>query len=158
MRHILLVICLLAACVAARAQTTPAVDPPWVPDTTRLRPEAPITPDTAAALHRLFAAKRGMRAAIVVGTVLVGGVAFVINVTTGSKSTTLGATLADLGQKVGIVSLTSVAVLVELVAENKYSRSREQLAIESWRRHQLAPDIRQRLTPPYFEPDGYRRP
>jgi hypothetical protein len=130
-----------------------------VPDTTRLRPEAPTIPDTAAALHRLFAAKRGLRAVIVAGTVLIGGVAFLIKATSGSKPTTLGATLADFGNKVGIVSLTSVAVIVELVAENKYSRSKEQVVIESWRMHQqLAPDIRRRLTPPYFEPDGPHRP
>ncbi|MGI4834204.1 MAG: hypothetical protein ACRYFK_12160 [Janthinobacterium lividum] len=155
MPRLYLLALLLLAGLPARAQDSLAPARPPVADTARPRPAAPAAPDTAAALHRLFAAKRGLRAAVVVGTVVTGGVILALDGLFASDSRNGLVSFVEQGQIIGV---TSLIVLVEVLAESKYNRKKEQRALADWRAHRLAPDLQQRLTPHYFVPPGLRRP
>jgi len=130
-----------ASALAAAAQTSPLASPP---DSLAARS------DTAAALHRLFVAKRHIRTAVVLGTgggfLLAGAVG---NIFGQENYGSYG------GDEVRIFNLAVLAVPVlgaELLVFGEYSRRHERLATEDLRAHRLSPHLKRILAPKYFQP------
>ena len=135
---LLLCALLLGSRTPARAQAAA------LPATYRADSLAAAT-DTAAALHRLFAAKRRLRTVLVGGTV----VAYLVAVNTGGNYGTYN------GEFVRTILYTPPAlavVLGEVLFYGRYSRYRETRALSEWEQHRLAPETRRHLRPRYFHP------
>ncbi|NML65202.1 hypothetical protein HHL22_08305 [Hymenobacter sp. RP-2-7] len=134
MRHFLLLLVLLLASLDACAQLNPA-------GTTQPQPAGPA-PDTVAALHRLFAAKRAKRDALAVLSLVIAG-------TTGYAATQ-SYSLSDIsiayGTTIGALSIGGIA----LAYYSQYSRRREQEALEAFKSHQLAKELKRKLKRRYF--------
>lgn len=96
-----------------------------LPTPPALRP--PAAPDTAAALHRLFAQKRREHTGL--ATVLLAGGAVFLGAATQSP-TIDGATLP---LSISLLSVPAAAAV--LVGSGRYSRWREERALAAWRAH-----------------------
>jgi len=111
-------------------------------------PAAPV-PDTVAALHRLFAAKRRKLLPIVGGTAAAGvaGIALI------------GATVEGGGQHDGrVVGQGLVGILGVLIVgtevlfySTSYSKDKEQRAVAAFAVHQLPHHLRRQLKRKYFQ-------
>ena len=135
---------LLALCsTAAAAQTTrPVIMPAPL--------AAPaVPPDTVAALHRLFAAKRRKLLPIVAGTAVASAAGIAL----------IGATVEGGGQHdgrvagqglVGILGILTVGTEV-LFYSTSYSKDKEQRAVAAFAAHQLPQHLRRQLKAKYFQ-------
>lgn len=130
MRPFLLALLLLLAPGAAVAQAPPAATRP------DSLPAAPAAPDTAAAIHRLFAARRA-RSYIITGLLVVPGVVgFLVD-----------------GNSIGTAAYPIAAApyeLANLICHRRYRRKAEARAVLAFQAHQLSPKIRRKLKPKYF--------
>jgi hypothetical protein len=144
MRFLLLLVALLAACLAAQAQLVPAATP------TELNPPAApavrlAAPDTAAALHQYYAQKRhSSHVGLGVGGGLLVGGGILVGTANGYQD--LGNTLT------GVLSImSSVPVLLINVARTlAYSKAQEQRTLQAWEHtHRLPRWSRRALSPKY---------
>lgn len=140
-RLFLLLGLLWASVLGAAAQTTPLARP---------ADSLVASTDTAAAIHRLFVARRHVRTAVVLGT----GGGFLLAAALGNifGKENYGSYGGD---EVRIFNLTLLAIPVmgaELLVFGEYSRRHERLATEYWRAHRLSPTIKRNLKPQYFQP------
>ena len=108
-----------------------------------LAPAAPV-PDTVAAIHRLFAARRQRRNLIAVGAV--GGALAGTAVASNHYDRFL--TTADYGKLYGLGALLAIAV--DFVAMMDYSRREERLATSDFEAQRLSPRLKRRLKARYF--------
>ena len=105
---------------------------------------AASAPDTVAAIHRLFAARRQRRNFIAVGAV--GGA--LVGTAAASNHYDRFFTTADYGKLYGLGALLIVAV--DFVATMDYSRREERLAISDFEAQRLSPRLKRRLKARYF--------
>jgi hypothetical protein len=116
---------------------------------------APAGPDTAAAIHRLFAAKRRRQGYVVGGTALVavgatGVVAANRPADTGSGNGfgVIAPNNLDLAM-VGVVAMP--VVLVEALLLGGWGHKYERQVLATWQQHQLPRSVKRRLEPRYFQ-------
>lgn len=147
MRYILLVLWGLAATPAVWAQGGAAETQP-VTEAALAAPTA--SPDTAAALHRLFAKHRARRMRFALGTLVVGTALTIMPAVSAKRANDpLDAGFSAFGSVVA-GTLTATLVPLELLHHNQYTRRRERQAVAQWQAHQLPAELRQRLKPNYF--------
>ena len=146
MRVLILAIGLLLRCVVAPAQTLPTGYPT---DSLSLQasPAAPL--DSAAALHRMFAAKRAGRTLVMLGTGLTGGLTLALTSMLGSDKNN---SLYDYVNQTRTVGFTLLAGVAELLYYDQYSREKEQIALLGLELHKLSPYLKRHLKPKYFLP------
>lgn len=109
----------------------------------------PAAPDTVAALHRLFAAKRKKLLPIVAGTVAAdaAGVAII-------GATVEGGGFIDgriVGQVLTVGAGVAVVAAEVLFYTTVYSKRKEQRAIAAFEAHQLPRHLRRQLKAKYFQ-------
>jgi len=104
----------------------------------------PAAPDTAAALHRLFAARRQRRNLIAIGSV---GAAMVGTATMPTKPSDI-LTTGDYAKLYGLGA--AAIILVDFVFGDEYSRKNEQRAVASFEAHRLSRHLKRRLRARYF--------
>ena len=137
LRYCFLLAALLLLGRPAAAQT------PTRPDS--LAVSAPA-PDTAAALHRLFAAKRQVNKSFLVG-------ALGITVAGGAVIRTARSDFSGISQSATgiLIELTGlVAVTMELFRPLDYREKKEQRAMADFRAHKLPRYLKRKLKPKYF--------
>ena len=130
MRYFFLLLALLVATGAAVAQNSPVTP----------RPDslvaAQAAPDTAAAIHRLFAARRA-RSYIITGLLVVpGALGFLLD-----------------GNSIGTAVYPIAAAPYEvanLISHRRYRRKAEERALVAFQAQRLSPKIRRKLKPKYF--------
>ena len=130
MRYLLLLLALLLAAGPAAAQTSPLAARP------DSLPTAQAAPDTAAAIHRLFAARRVRSYAITGLLVVPGAVSLLVD-----------------GHSIGTAVYPIAAApfeLANLICHRRYRRKAEMRALANFQTHQLSPKIRRKLKPKYF--------
>ena len=131
MRFLVLLLALLLACPGAQAQLLPAAPP------AALGPVGapPAAPDTAAALHRLFARQRHKSHITwrVGGALLVSSSILVASVAHESGYQYLGIALGGL---LGVVASVPITV-TGLLHNAAYSKKQEQRALLAWQQHRL---------------------
>ncbi|TFZ67685.1 hypothetical protein E4631_06825 [Hymenobacter sp. UV11] len=105
-------------------------------------------PDTVAALHRLFAAKRKRNSHFFIGTL---GVAALGGVVVGTApSTWAGLDQAVLG--IAIIAFVSLpAIVAETVIALDYNKKSEQQAIESFQARKLPRYLKRKMKAKYFQ-------
>jgi hypothetical protein len=130
MRYLFLLLALLLVASPAAAQNSP----------TATRPDSLLAtqaaPDTAAAIHRLFAARR-VRSYLITGLLVTPGV--------------LGF-LVD-GNSIGTAVYPIAAApyeLANLLCHRRYRRKAEARALVAFQAQQLSPKISRKLKPKYF--------
>jgi hypothetical protein len=130
MRYFFLSLAWLLVTGPALAQTVPIAVP------LDSLPVAQAAPDTAAAIHRLFAA-RWARSYIITGLVVVPGVVgFLVD-----------------GNSIGTAAYPVAAApyeLANLICHRRYRRKAEARALLAFQAHQLSPKIRRKLKSKYF--------
>jgi hypothetical protein len=145
MRYLLLLLILLLAASSAEAQRIPT---PVLRDSL---PALQPVPDTAAAIHRLFAAKRKRQ--VIVGAVVAtsnqqpsggGGGGFGILTNTGPILDGPGMSVLA----VGVIMFP--VVLLEAVIFGGWSKKQEQLTIDGWQQHKESQFLKRRLKSKYF--------
>ena len=99
---------------------------------------ARAAPDTAAAIHRLFAARRGRSYILTAVTVGPGMLGLLV-----------GGHNADAGALVYAIA-ASPYELANLLCHRRYRKKTEARALVSFQEHQLSPKIRRKLKPKYF--------
>jgi hypothetical protein len=139
MKPLLLIAGLLLAAGPATAQAAPV-------STLAALPAA--APDTVAALHRLFVAKRKKLLPIVAGTVAADAV--VLGVV--SATTPNGGFIDErvVGQVLTVV-VGGAVVLAEVLFYQQYSPKKEQRAIAAFEAHRLPRHLKRQLKGRYFE-------
>lgn len=141
MRYLLLLLILLLAASSAEAQRIP---------TPVLRDSLPATqpvPDTAAAIHRLFAAKRHQSGIAISGTTAVGLLSLLVAENTRHSYTIDAAPIIATG-----ISLLSIpAIIAEIGFYRQFTIRKEARALSAFRAHKLPAKIRRLLLPAYFE-------
>jgi hypothetical protein len=155
MKCLLLLLVLLLAVKSAVAQNALAVPHP------DSLPTAQAAPDTAAAIHWLFAAKR--RRQVTVGVATMGaavGVLAIVSLSTQQSGRSGGSGYGSLlsGPIIDEQALAALAVgvitvpvmLGELVLFGGWSKKKEKRVIEDWEQHRLARFFKRRLKPKYF--------
>ena len=154
MRYLLFLLTLLLAADPALAQNLSATTRPdsllfaqAAPDAITETPLA-AAPDTVAAIHRLFLAKRKRRIVVVAATVVVGAVGS--GVLIGTASTYNITFQAVFG--LSLIPATAIAGITELVCYNQYSRRQERQVIADYQNHMLPKLVRQKLKARYFQP------
>jgi hypothetical protein len=105
---------------------------------------SPAATDTAAAIHRLFTAKRRLRAAVVAGT----GLVYVLAVVAGPDK--YGSYSGSFVRTFNYSPFLLGAVIGEFAYYGRYSNRHERLALEDWQAQHLSPEVRRRLAPRYF--------
>ena len=142
MRTTLLLLVLLLSGRAVFAQAAPRPTP--LTDSVALAAPAP---DTLAAIHRLFAAKRKKNKPFVAGAV---GVAAVGGVLLGTAPSNLdGIGQAVLGA--GLIALVSLPVLtLEALTALDYNKKSEREAVEAFQAHKVPRYLKRKLKPQYF--------
>lgn len=155
MRYLLILVGLLCCPNAVFAQVAA---PSARPDTLVT---APAAPDTAAAIHRLFAGQHLHRDLIITG---LGAGAFVvaaISSSTGNNSSGHGSSgYGSLGgggldfSGADFLLLYAIPatplILLDYVVYANYSRKREKRVVEEFRAHRLPAQLRRKLKPRYF--------
>ncbi len=144
MRCFLLSATLLLALLTGRAAAQVAPPPPRPEAPALAAPAAPT--DTVAALHRLFAERRQRR------NILVGVTgALTVGLAIGAGASTSGQEfISPAGAAILVGILGGVVVASELAFFGKYSRKKEQRAVERFQAHRLDRDLRRKLKPRYF--------
>jgi hypothetical protein len=154
MKNLLLLIVLLLVSIPSAAQDSTAAHPDSLPT-------AQTAPDTAAAIHRLFAAKR--RRQVTVGVATVGaavGALAIVSLSTQQSGRSGGSGYGSLlsGPIIDEQALAALAVgvitvpvmLGELVLFGGWSKKKEKRVLEDWEQHRLARFFKRRLKPKYF--------
>ena len=131
MKTLLLFTAILLAAVPVIAQNSPAAPPDLLPTTQ-------AAPDTVAAIHRLFAARRGR--SYILTAVIVGPGALVL---------LAGGSNAGAGEFVYAIA-GSPYELANLICHRRYRKKAEKRAVLNFQEHHLSPKIRRRLKPKYF--------
>ena len=152
MKPFLLLAGLLLAASPAPAQTASGPGPAPVP----VAAPAPVAPDTLAAIHRLFAAKR-RRSNLIVGGTLAAALGFAGVVvanrpaesssSNGSGFGVVAPNNLDLAM-VGIV--TALVVPTEALLLGGWGPKYEQQVAAAWQQHQLPRAVERRLKARYF--------
>jgi hypothetical protein len=117
--------------------------------------------DTAAAIHRLFVAKRHVFRYVALGTIAAAGTAMLIVASvpdTESRSAGGGygfnfsAPMDSKGLAILGIGISSVPVLlVETLCCAGWSRKKERRTLEAWQQHQLSAFYHRKLKPKYFQ-------
>lgn len=145
MKHVILLIYLLVASNLASAQA-----PHSVARSDSLAPAvaaAPAVPDTVAALHRLFAAKRRKLAFILIGT----ATAELVGQTVVGTTVPGGGIIDDRAITQFAVALLTVPVVVaEVLFYAQYNQKHEARAVEDFQLHRLPRHLRRQLKAKYF--------
>ena len=130
MRSLLCFLALLLVVTSVEAQNSLAI-----PQANSLAASQAV-PDTAAAIHRLFAARR-TRSYIITGLLVVlGAVNFLVD-----------------GNSIGTAAYPIAAApyeLANLICHRRYRRKAEKRALVDFQAHQLSPKIWRKLKPKYF--------
>ena len=142
MKYFFLLAVLLLAGGPAAAQTPRGATPP----NSLASPlaAAPAAPDTVAAIHRLFAARRERSVPFILGAasvVLTGGVM-------------MGTARSDLRQSVGGFSTGLIGLIIMtygLATALDYNKKSEQQAVEDFQMHKVPRYLKRRLKPKYFQ-------
>jgi len=151
MKMLLLLAALGLASLTATTQAQ-VLAPPLAP-----APLALAVPDTAAALHRLFVAKRRLQGYVVGGTAVVAVGTFIGLASSRPEpgpsnpnfAVYSGGNAPDL---VVNAILTLPTILVAAVAFGGWGHRQEQRALTNWQQqHQLPRQIRRKLRPRYFQ-------
>ena len=145
MKHLFFLMSLLLAGRPGLAQVSP---PLAQPATFAAGPSAPA-PDTVAALHRLYAAKRHKLLPIVAGTIAAdaAGIAIV-----GATVQTGGLLDSRAIQQVLVGALGVLAVGTEVLFYTYgYGRKKEERAVAAFEAHQLPRHLRRQLKARYFQ-------
>jgi hypothetical protein len=142
MRLLLLLLALLAACPVAQAQLLPAAMPAVLGPPAN--PTAlPAPPDTAAALHRLFAqGQRRSQSTLKLGGAMLLGGGLTAAISPGFEGfQRLGVLVAGV-----VVATSSVPVIASgLVNNAAYSKKHEQRALLAWQQHRLPRRLKRAL-------------
>jgi peptidoglycan/LPS O-acetylase OafA/YrhL len=152
MKHLFILAGLLAAASPAAAQASaPSTQPAAM-----LASPAPAAPDTAAAIHRLFAAKR-KRQGYVVGATVVAAVG-TAGVVAANRPTDLGTSsgfgvIAPNNLDLAMVGIVAVpVVLAEALFLGGWGHKYERQVLATWQQqHQLPRAVKRRLAPRYFQ-------
>jgi hypothetical protein len=146
MKYLFLVIAMLLATQSAVAQ--PLSQPSRPASLAASLPTPLAAPDTVAALHRLFAAKRKRNSHFFIGTL---GVAALGGVVVGTApSTWAGLDQAVLG--IAIIALVGLpAMVAEVVIALDYNKKSEQQAIESFQARKLPRYLKRKMKAKYFQ-------
>ena len=148
MKYFFLLAALLLAGGPAAAQTPRGATPP--DSLTSSLAAAPAVPDTVAAIHRLFAAKRKRGTLVVAGTAaaILTGASLVA-----SQSPDALFSQADRVKMAGLfVVLPGILIIaVELIFTSDFSRQSEAQVVEEFRTHKLPRYLKRRLKPKYFQ-------
>ena len=105
-------------------------------------------PDTVAAIHRLFVAKRKKNSRFFAGTLGVTAIGGVVTGTAPSSWDGLGQ--AVLG--VAIIALVSLpALTVEAITALDYNKKSERQAVEDFQAHKVPRYLKRKLKPKYFQ-------
>lgn len=154
MKPFLLLAGLLLATIPATAQTSEVSASANLPAAPAL---APAAPDTLAAIHRLFAARRQRRNYIVGGTlVAAAGTAGLVVANrpaeSGSSNTGGFGVLAPNNLDVAMVGIvTALVVPAEALLLGGWGHKYEQQVIATWQQqHQLPHAVKRRLKAQYF--------
>jgi hypothetical protein len=140
MKHLFLLLGLLLAGGPAAAQDSRSL---VSPDSVPLLATAPAPPDTVAAIHRLFAAKRlSLRVALPLTTAVLVGFVVATNQTNNG--------LDGLTNKVTEFFMISV-VAGEVYALVRYNKSREAAIVAAFEQHHLPKLWRRELRPWHFK-------
>jgi hypothetical protein len=130
MRYLFLLLTLLLATNPAVAQLAPKATRP------DSLPVAQAAPDTAAAIHRLFEARR-VRSYVITGLLVTpGALGFLID-----------------GNSIGTAVYPIAAApyeLANLICHRRYRGKAEKRALLAFQTHQLSPKIQRKLKPKYF--------
>ena len=141
MRYLLLLLALLLAAGPAVAQN------PVVAARPDSLPATQAAPDTAAAIHRLFAAKRHQSAAVISATVGTGLLCLLLAENTRHSYTIDTTPIVATG--ISLFSIPTTAI--EIGYYRQFTRRKEQQALVAFQEHKLPERIRRRLRPEYFE-------
>jgi hypothetical protein len=151
MKHLFLFAGLLGAASPAAAQATyPTAHPVTV-----LASPAPI-PDTAAAIHRLFAAKRKRQGYVIGATVVaaIGTAGTVVANRPADSGTSSGfGVMAPNNLDLAMVGVVAVpVVLAEALFLGGWGYKYERQVLATWQQqHQLPRAVKRRLVPRYFQ-------
>ncbi len=141
MKYLILLAALLLACGPATAQTPRGATPPN--SLTSPLAAAPAGPDTVAAIHRLFAAKR-TRGRIITGVLAAGALSAAFSIADDGWFSR--------GDYIILYSLlASPFVVGNLLYHASYSKKREARAQADFEAHRLSPGLKRRLKPRYFQ-------
>ncbi|TFZ67686.1 hypothetical protein E4631_06830 [Hymenobacter sp. UV11] len=106
---------------------------------------ASVAPDTVAALHRLFAAKRKRKLFVIAVTIVAGGAGLAISGNLSGEGIASPRAMAQ-----GLIPIISIPVIGEQGIVYTLSHKKEAQVIELWRVHRLPERIKAELTPDYF--------
>ena len=113
---------------------------------------AQVVPDTAAAIHRLFVAKRHQSAAVISVTVATGLLGLLLAENTRHTNTIDATPIVATG-----VSLLSIpATAVEIAYYQQFTHRKERLALTAFKEHKLPERIKRHLRPVDFEASSNR--
>jgi hypothetical protein len=151
MRYPLCFLALLLAFTSANAQNSLAVTQ------ANSLTVAQAAPDTAAAIHRLFASRRKTCTYVMGGTALAVGAGSLVALNQPNQGTGGGS-----GFSAGVdgrpiiatfIGVLGVPVLgAELLFLGGWGHRNEQRAIAAFEKHQLPNNLKRKLTPAYFRP------
>lgn len=140
---------LLATLLLLIQSTTAQVprQPVWPDSLSSVLPTPPATPDTIAALHRLFAAKRKKLKIILLGTAAAEVAGQVIT----SSTVQSGSIIDDRAISQFFVAVLAVpVVLAEVLFYSQYNQAHEHRAMDKFQSHQLPPHLKRQLKAKYF--------
>ncbi|MGI4866631.1 MAG: hypothetical protein ACRYFZ_22105 [Janthinobacterium lividum] len=153
MRYLFLLPALLLAANPAAAQDALAAARPHSPLAAHAIPREvaetlpAAMPDTVAAIHRLFAARRHQSAVVISATVGAGLLGLLVAENTRHSSTIDATPILATG-----ISLLSIpATITEIGYYQHFTRRKEQRAIAAFEAHKLPERIKRHLQPAYFE-------
>lgn len=154
MKTLVLLVALLLAYRPGAAQLARPAAPPDSVAAAQL-----AAPDTVAAIHHLFAAKRRARSFVLAGTAMaVLGVAFVVasrpqeHSGGGGSFALFNSPIVSSAEQAGLAAgiLGVPAVTAELVFYSNFSRRSEKQALEEFHTHQLPKFIKRKFKSKYF--------
>lgn len=146
MRYLFLFLVLLLAASPAVAQRLPTIARP--DSLLGAQPAA----DTAAAIHRLFAAKRHQSAIVLSATVGTGLLSLLLAENT-RHSSAIDATPVI---ATGISLLGIPATITEIGYYRQFTRRKKEQALSAFEENKLSDKIKRQLRPAYFEADRSR--
>ena len=138
MKTLLLLAALGLACLPATTQAQALLITPEATHT-------PAAPDTVAAIHRLFAARRQQRNLVALGAVGAAGL--------GTAATPIpNGTFFNRGDYAKVYGIGAAAIIaVDFAFGNSHSRKNEQRALDDWQAHQLPRHLKRQLKARYFQ-------